>query len=128
MPWSCPQNNEIRKSMDATHAFSFLVFGHTGSFSSCVEWGLLFLQCGGFSLLRPLLFWSTGSRHTGFCSCGSRALERGLSSCGTWAQLLRGICSLPRPGIKCMSLALAGGFLSIGPPGMSHPQFLKYFR
>ena len=34
-------------------------------------------HCGGFSLL-----WSTGSRHTGFSSCASQALERRLSSCG----------------------------------------------
>ena len=34
------------------------------------------LRCAGFSLR------SMGSRHTGFSSCGSRALERRLSSCG----------------------------------------------
>ena len=30
-----------------------------------------------------------GSRHAGFSSCGLRALECGLRSCGTWTQLLR---------------------------------------
>ena len=31
------------------------------------------LWCVGFSLQWPLLSWSTGSRHAGFSSCGSRA-------------------------------------------------------
>ena len=41
----------------------------------------------GYSLLQRASFslWSTGSRHTGFSSCGSWALERRLSSCGTQA-------------------------------------------
>ena len=44
--------------------------------------GYLSLQCASFSLQWPLLLQSTGSRRMGFTSCGSRALERGLSSCG----------------------------------------------
>ena len=43
------------------------------------------LRCAGFSLWWLLLLRSTGSRRAGFSSCGSRALERRLSSCGTWA-------------------------------------------
>ena len=43
------------------------------------------LQCASFSLQRLLLLRSSGSRRVGFSSCGSRALERRLSSCGTWA-------------------------------------------
>ena len=35
---------------------------------------------GGYSLLQ-----CTGSRCTGFSSCGTRALEHRLSSCGSWA-------------------------------------------
>ena len=49
------------------------------AFSSCSK------QCTGFSLSWPLPPQSTGSRHTGFSCCGSRALERRLSSCGTQA-------------------------------------------
>ena len=37
-------------------------------------------HCSGFSLLR-----STDSRRAGFSSCGMRALERRLSSCGSRA-------------------------------------------
>ena len=47
--------------------------------------GYTSLWCAGFSLRWLLLLQSTGSRRTGFSSCGSRALERRLSSCGTRA-------------------------------------------
>ena len=43
------------------------------------------LRCGGFSLWWLLLLRSTGSRRTSFSSCGSRALERRLRSCGARA-------------------------------------------
>ena len=43
------------------------------------------LQCAGFSLQWLLLLQSTGSRHTGFSSCSSQALECRLSSCGARA-------------------------------------------
>ena len=43
------------------------------------------LWCAGFSLRQLPLLRSTGSRRAGFSSCGSRAPERGLSSCGAWA-------------------------------------------
>ena len=41
------------------------------------------LRCADFSLRWIHLLWSTGSRRVGFSSCGSRALERRLSSCDT---------------------------------------------
>ena len=47
--------------------------------------GYSLLRCAGFSLLWLLLLRSTGSRRAGFSSCGSRALERRLSSCGARA-------------------------------------------
>ena len=40
------------------------------------------LRCMGFSLRWLLLLWSMGSRHVGFSSCGTRALESRLSNCG----------------------------------------------
>ena len=43
------------------------------------------LRCAGFSLQWLLLLQSTGSRHTGFLSCGTRAPEHRLSSRGTRA-------------------------------------------
>ena len=52
-------------------------------------------------------------------SCGSRALESRLSSCGAWASLLHDMGDLPGPGLKLVSPALAGGFLINAPPGKS---------
>ena len=66
-----------------------------------------------------------------FSSCGKRgpltvaaspAVEhrlqtRMLSSCGSWAQPLRGMWDLPGPGHEPMFPALAGGFLTPAPPG-----------
>ena len=46
------------------------------------------LRWAGFSLQWLLLLLSTGSRHVGFGSCGAWAsvvVARGLSSCGSWA-------------------------------------------
>ena len=83
------------------------------AFSSCSEWGYSLLQCTSFSLRWLPLLRSTGSRGAGF------------SSCGTWAQLLRGMWDLPRPGIEPMSPALAGGFQSTVPPGKLSASFLK---
>ena len=61
-----------------------------------VSRGYSSLQCAGFSL-RWLFF----------------------SSCGTRAQLLRGMWGLPEPGLEPVSPALAGGFLTPAPPGKS---------
>ena len=90
----------------------------TRAFSSCSEWGLLFVavrgsHCSGFSCC--------GARAlgAGFSSCSSRALERRLSSCGARASLLHGMWDLPGPGLEPMFPALAGGFLTTAPPGKS---------
>ena len=64
---------------------------------------------------------------SGFSCCEAQALgawasaivARGLSSCGTQAQLLRGMWDVPRPGLKPVSPALADGFLTTVPPGKS---------
>ena len=65
-------------------------------------------HCHGFSCHRV---WALGL--VGFSNCSSQALESGLSSCGTWAQLPHGVWNLPGPGIKPMSPALVGGFFII---------------
>ena len=76
-------------------------------------------HCDGFSCCGA---WALGARASvvvacGLSSCGSRALERRLSSCGTRAQLLHGTWDLPGPGIEPVSPALAGGLLTTAPPG-----------
>ena len=90
------------------------------AFFSCSKQGVFSIcsvrasHCGGCFCCGALVL-----GRTGFRSCGSRALEQGLSSCGTQAWLLRGMWNLPGPGIKPVSLALTGGFLTTGPPGKS---------
>ena len=46
-----------------------------------------------------------------------RLQTRRLSSCGSRAQLLRGMWDLPRPGLEPVSPALAGRFSTTAPPG-----------
>ena len=70
------------------------------AFSSCGKWGPLFIAVPG-----PL----TVADH--------RLQTHRLSSCGSRAQLLRGMWDLPRPGLKPVSPALAGGLSTTAPPG-----------
>ena len=75
-------------------------------------------RCGGFFCCGPQALgvqFSVVVTHR-LSSCGSRALECGLGSHGTWTQLPCGMWDLPRPGIEPVSPALAGGFLTTGPP------------
>ena len=92
---------------------------HTGFSLVAMSGGYSSLWCVGLSLQWLLLLWSMGSRCTGFSSCGSRALERRLSSCGAQAYLLRGMWDLPRLGLEPVSPALAGRSLNTVPPWKS---------
>ena len=68
------------------------------AFSSCGEWGPLFIAVRG-----PLtVSASLAAEH--------RLQTRRLSNCGSRAQLLRGMWDLPRPGHEPVSPALAGRF------------------
>ena len=60
--------------------------------------------CAGLSLSRPLI-----AEH--------RLQTCRLSSCGSRAELLRGMWDLPRPGLEPASPALAGRFSTTAPPG-----------
>ena len=73
------------------------------------------LCCGA----RALGAWASVVVACRLSSCDLRALERRLSSCGARTKLLHGMWDLPGPGIEPMSPALAGGFLTIAPPGKS---------
>ena len=55
-----------------------------GLFSSCGEWGPLFTAVRGPHIAVASLVVEHGLQAHGLSSCGSRALERRLSS-GTWA-------------------------------------------
>ena len=75
------------------------------AFSSCGKRGPLFIAVRG-----PLTF--VASPATEY-----RLQTRGLCSCGSRAQLLRGMWDLPRPGLEPVSPALAGRFSTTAPPG-----------
>ena len=67
-------------------------------------------RCVGLSLPWPLItVASLVAEH--------RLQMRRLSSCGSRAQLLRGMWDLPRPGLEPVSSALAGRFSTTAPPG-----------
>ena len=76
-----------------------------------LHWLSLVVVSGGYSLQWLLFLRSTGSRHVGFISCGTRA----YFPLRMW--------NLPRPGIKPIFPALAGKFLSTVPPGKSRNFF-----
>ena len=75
------------------------------AFSSCGERGPLFIALRGPLTIAASLVAEHGLQ------------TRRLSSCGSRAQLLRGMWDLPRPGLKPASPALAGRFSTIAPPG-----------
>ena len=76
-----------------------------GAFSSCGKRGPLFIVVRGPLTVAASLV------------VEHRLQTRRLSSCGSRAQLLRGMWDLPRPGIELVSPALAGRFLTAAPPG-----------
>ena len=86
----------------------------TRAFSSCSNWGPLFI-----AVRRPLtIAASPVAEH--------RLQTRRLSSCGSQAQLLRGMWDLPRPGLEPVCPALAGRFSTTAPPGKPlMPVFIK---
>ena len=98
--------------------YLFIYLGCVGSsffcaraFSSCGKQGPLFI-----AVRRPLtIAASLVAEH--------RLQTRRLSSCGSRAQLLRGMRDLPRPGLEPVSPALAGRFSTTAPPGKPRVYF-----
>ena len=83
------------------------------AFSSCSKQGPLFI-----AVHRPLtIMASLVAEH--------RLQMRRLSSCGSRAQLLRGMWDLPRPGLEPVSPALVGGFSTTAPPGKPQSNLKK---
>ena len=83
------------------------------AFSSCGKRGPLFIAvCGPLTIAASLV-----AEH--------RLQTRRLSSCGSRAQLLRGMWDLPRPGLEPVSPPLAGRFSTPAPPGKPQFPFLK---
>ena len=84
------------------------------AFSSCGKWGPLFIAVRGSLTIAASLV----AEH--------RLQTRRLSNCGSWAQWLRGMWDLPRPGLEPVSPALAGRFLTTAPPGKPRYNFLIF--
>ena len=82
------------------------------AFSSCSERGPLFIAVRGPLIIAASLV------------VEHRLQTRRLSSCGSRAQLLRGMWDLPRPGLEPVSPALAGRFSTTAPPGKPQIHFL----
>ena len=81
--------------------------------SSCGKWGPLVIV-----VRRPLTIAASLVAEHGLQTCT-------LSSCGSRAQLLRGMWDLPRPGLEPVSPALAGRFSTTVPPGKPFSHFLS---
>ena len=82
------------------------------AFSNCSKRGPLFIAvCGPLTVAASLV-----AEH--------RLQTRRLSSCGSRAQLLRGMWDLPRPGLEPVSPELAGRFSTTAPPGKPRGQVL----
>ena len=86
----------------------------------CYEGFSLIASSGGYPLVVPGLLTAAasllsehGARVCGL-SCGLRALEHRVHSCGARASLLHGTYHLPGPGIEPISLVLAGRFFTTG--------------
>ena len=75
------------------------------AFSNCGKWGPVFIAVRGPLTIAASLV----AEH--------RLQTHRLSSCGSRAQLLRGMWDLPRPGLEPVSPALAGRFPTSAPPG-----------
>ena len=86
--------------------FICLIFGSAQAFSSCRERG--YASCG---------VWASHCR--GFSCCRAQSLGKGsvVVAHGSNCSVAGGD---PRPGIKPMFPALAGRFLTTGPPEKSH--------
>ena len=78
------------------------------AFSSCGKRGPLFIAVHGPLTIAASLV----AEH--------RLQTHRLSSCGSRAQLLRGMWDLPRPGLEPASPALAGRLSTTAPPGKPH--------
>ena len=81
------------------------------AFSGCGELGPLFIAVRG-----PLIIVAS-------LVAERRLQTRRLSSCGSWAQLLRSMWDLPGPGHEPVCPALAGGFSTTAPPGKPEKKF-----
>ena len=105
--------------MDLINLFIYLFMAVLGlrfcarAFSSCGKRGPLFISVRGPLTIAASLV------------VEHRLQTRRLNSCGSRAQLLRGMWDLPRPGLEPVSPALAGRFSTTAPPGKPYSCVFK---
>ena len=85
------------------------------AFSSCGKRGPLFIAVHGPLTIAASLV------------VEHRLQMRRLSNCGSWAQPLRSMWDLPRPGVEPVSTALAGRLSTTAPPGKPPSLFFCLF-
>ena len=98
----------------SVHARAFSSRGKRGPLFIAVQGPLFIAVRGPFTIAAPPV-------------AGHRLQTLRLSSCGSRAQLLRGMWDLPRPGLEPVSPALAGRFSTTAPPGKPWILLLKNF-
>ena len=106
----CKQVFSRLQRAGATLTSLYMQASHGGGFPCCRAW----------EALQHVVSRALGHEDSAVAVCG-------LSSCGSWAQLLHSRSDLPGPGIEPMSPALAGGFLTTGPPEESFVQLFRVF-
>ena len=112
--WST-QSLKVKKFIHLLIFWWHWVFIAAGGLSlAVVNRGYSLLPRVGFSLLWLLLLQIMGSK--------------GTQASVVVASRLHSMWNFPRPGIKPMSPALAGGFLFSVPPGKSQPSILMYWN
>ena len=101
---------------------------------SCSEWELLFVWFTGF-VSWCLSLPSMASRPVSVSSCVDwvhwlRLMISGVLAqyCGAWAQLLHSLWDFLEPGIKPMSYAFTGRFLTLDTKEVLIPVLLNMFR
>ena len=97
------------------------------AFSTCtlsLEWELLFIGVSGLLIVVVSLLIRCRLQAFGLSRSSLYTLERWLSSCGTWVQLLLASGIFPDWWSNPMSPALAADFLSTAPPGKSLSVYL----
>ena len=99
----------------SVRARAFSGYGKRGPLFIAVRGPLFIAVRGPFSIAAPPV-------------AGHRLQTRRLSSCGSRAQLLRGMWDLPRPGLEPASPALAGRFSTTAPPGKPPWRYLTHHR
>ena len=110
-PWDC----------EIPSRFFFLNFCLSFFWHVQTTFYLFIFGCVGSSLLaQASSSWGVRVSHcSGFPFAEHKPWSVGFGGCGTWADLPLDVWNLPRPGIKPMSPALAGRFLTTGPSWQS---------